>query len=119
MAIPNEKLQQLLQEISSKAAFAEQQLNIVRAQIASKKREERKLQLSNKELSDLPSLTPVYDGVGKMFVGTSIPDVQKKQDREAEDCKKELANLDKKLQYLEQTYKNSTEHIEGILKRGG
>ena len=53
------------------------------------------------------------------FVGTSIPDVQKKQDREAEDCKKELANLDKKLQYLEQTYKNSTEHIEGILKRGG
>lgn len=91
MAIPNEKLQQvcipffrppthhahaglltstkLLQEISSKAAFAEQQLNIVRAQIASKKREERKLQLSNKELSDLPSLTPVYDGVGKMYVG--------------------------------------------------
>ena len=155
MAIPNEKLQQvskvsiemciqrtlkerqLLQEISSKAAFAEQQLGIVRTQIASKNREQRMLQLSNKELSDLPSLTPVYDGVGKMydhnnntyaqetetdlnrFVGTTIPDVQKKQDKEAEDCKKELANLDKKLHYLETTYKNSQEHMEGILQRGG
>ncbi|TKA28714.1 hypothetical protein B0A50_03042 [Salinomyces thailandicus] len=117
MAIPNEKLQQLLQEISSKAAFAEQQLGIVRAQIASKNREQRMLQLSNTEMNALPQATPVYEGVGKMFVSTTIPDVKKKQDQEGEDCKKELSNLDKKLHYLETTYKNSTEHIESILKR--
>lgn len=57
---------QLLQEISSKAAFAEQQLGIVRAQIASKNRESRMLQLSSTEMDALPKNTPVYDGVGKM-----------------------------------------------------
>ncbi|KAF2771699.1 Prefoldin [Teratosphaeria nubilosa] len=119
MAIPNEKLQQLLQEISGKAAFAEQQLGIVRAQIASKNRENRMLQLSSTEMDALPKDTPVYDGVGKMFVQTSIPDVKARQAKEAEEVKKELANLDKKLHYLETTYKNSQEHLEAILKRGG
>jgi len=83
MAIPNEKLQQvrtsgalvidrllieqqLLQEISSKAQFAEQQLGIVNTQIASKKRESRRLQLSDTEMDALPKDTSVYDGVGKM-----------------------------------------------------
>lgn len=56
----------MLQEISSKAAFAEQQLGIVRAQIASKNRESRMLQLSNTEMDALPQETPVYSGVGKM-----------------------------------------------------
>jgi len=45
--------------------------------------------------------------------------VKKRQAKEAEDIKKELSNLDKKLNYLEQTYKNSNEHMEQILKRGG
>ncbi|KAK4553228.1 hypothetical protein LTR86_009758 [Recurvomyces mirabilis] len=119
MAIPNEKLQQLLQEISSKAAFAEQQLGIVRSQIASKNRESRMLQLSDTEIDALPAKTPVYDGVGRMFVLASTDDVKKRQAKEAEDIKKELSNLDKKLNYLEQTYKNSNEHMEQILKRGG
>lgn len=114
----------------------------MRAQIASKNRETRMLQLSNTEMDALPQETPVYDGVGRMcallqllnsehnarlyglmmecrFVATTIPDIKSKHSREVEDCKKELVNLDKKLHYLDTTYKNSTEHIEQILKRGG
>jgi prefoldin subunit 1 len=40
----------------------------VRAQIASKNRESRMLQLSAVELDALPKETPIYDGVGKMYV---------------------------------------------------
>ncbi|KAK3072812.1 hypothetical protein LTR53_006131 [Teratosphaeriaceae sp. CCFEE 6253] len=119
MAIPNEKLQQLLQEISSKAQFAEQQLGIVNAQIQAKKRESRRLQLSDSEMDALPRETPVYDGVGKMFVLTSSGEVKQRQATEAQDIKKELANLDKKQHYLETTFKNSKEHMEQILSRGG
>lgn len=53
------------------------------------------------------------------FVLTSTQEIKTQQTKEAEDVKKELANLDKKLHYLETTYKNSQEHIEAILKRGG
>lgn len=56
----------MLREIESKAAFSQQQLQIVRGQIQSKTREKRMLELSDKELDALPTETPVYDGVGKM-----------------------------------------------------
>ncbi|SMR43399.1 unnamed protein product [Zymoseptoria tritici ST99CH_1E4] len=118
MSIPNEKLQQLLQEIEQKSAFAQQQLGIVRAQIASKNRESRMLQLSAVELDALPKETPLYDGVGKMFVLTSTTAVKTRQAKEAEDVKAELANLDKKLNYLDMTYKNSQSHMEALFKRG-
>jgi hypothetical protein len=58
MSIPNEKLQQLLQEIQSKAQFAEQQLVLVR--------KKRMLELSTAEIDALPQETRVYNGVGKM-----------------------------------------------------
>ncbi|KAI5370521.1 Putative prefoldin beta [Septoria linicola] len=119
MAIPNEKLQQLLQEIEQKAAFASQQLQIVRGQISTKTRENRMLQLSEVELDSLPKETPVYDGVGKMFVLTTTEDVKKRQAKEATDVKAEIANLEKKLNYLETTYKNSQQHMDAILQRGG
>ena len=50
MAIPNEKLQQLLQEIESKAQFSSQQLVLVRQQLASQTRKKRMLELSTAEI---------------------------------------------------------------------
>jgi prefoldin subunit 1 len=60
----------VLKEIESKAAFSAQQLQIVRGQMASKQREKRMLELSQKELATLPKETSVYDGVGKMYAAT-------------------------------------------------
>jgi prefoldin subunit 1 len=67
MSIPNEKLQQLLQEIQSKAQFAEQQLVLVRQQMQSQTRKKRMLELSTAEIDALPQETRVYNGVGKMY----------------------------------------------------
>jgi prefoldin subunit 1 len=49
---------------------------------------------------------------------TSTADVKARQAKEAEDVKAELANLDKKLNYLDMTYKNSQQHMEALFKRG-
>ena len=57
---------QLLQEIEQKAAFSQQQMQIVKAQMASKNRETRMLQLTSAELDSLPQNANVYEGVGKM-----------------------------------------------------
>ncbi len=66
MSIPNEALQKLLVEIEQKAAVTEQQLAVVRAQMAAKKREARIVQLTANEVTTLPASTHVYEGVGKM-----------------------------------------------------
>jgi len=119
MAIPNEKLQQLLQEIESKAQFSSQQLVLVRQQLASQTRKKRMLELSTAEIDALPKDTKVYNGVGKMFVNTSTVDVKTEQAKDSQAVVKEIENLKKKENYLEQTLKNSQEHMDAIFKRGG
>jgi prefoldin subunit 1 len=57
---------QLVQEIESQAIQAQQQINVVRSQIAGKQREIRMLELTSKEVSELPAGTNIYEGVGKM-----------------------------------------------------
>lgn len=59
---------QLLEEIEARATLSQQQLQVVRGQVATKQRDIRLNQLTIKELESLPKGTNVYEGVGKMFV---------------------------------------------------
>lgn len=57
-----------MREIESQAIAAQQQISLVRSQLASKQREMRLAQLTRNEISSLPPDTAVYEGVGKMYV---------------------------------------------------
>jgi chaperonin cofactor prefoldin len=57
---------QLVREIESQAIAAQQQISLVRTQLAGKQREMRLAQLTQSEISSLPHDTAVYEGVGKM-----------------------------------------------------
>lgn len=57
--------------------------------------------------------------ISKRFVGTPIPNVQERLASESEELKAELANLDKKEDYLEKTYQNSKNSLEQVLRGGG
>lgn len=52
-------------------------------------------------------------------MATPMDKVNKRLSNETKDTKTEIANLDKKLHYLETTHKNSRDHIEQILRSGG
>ncbi|KAI9766088.1 MAG: hypothetical protein M1840_006795 [Geoglossum simile] len=119
MSIPNEALQKLVQEIESRALQAQQQINVVKAQIAAKQRDIRLLQLTSSEVGSLPKGTNVYEGVGKMFIYSPMADVGKRLATEIGELKSDVSNLEKKLHYLETTYKNSRDHMEQIFRTGG
>lgn len=57
---------QLLQEIEARAIASQQQISLTKSQMTAKQRDVRMLQLTSKELSELPAETGVYEGVGKM-----------------------------------------------------
>lgn len=57
---------QLVQEIESQAVAAQQQIGLVRTQLASKQRETRLAELTRSEMATLPPGAAVYEGVGKM-----------------------------------------------------
>ncbi|KAK4649401.1 uncharacterized protein QC761_118540 [Podospora bellae-mahoneyi] len=109
-------LSQLVREIESQAIAAQQQIGLVRTQMASKQREMRLAQLTRSEISSLPPDTAVYEGVGKMFVGLPVPTLQEKLSSQVKENETELEALSKRLHYLETTDKNSREHIEKMLK---
>ena len=46
--------------------MAQEQIGVVKAQMAAKQRDARLLQLTVDEVSELPGDTNVYEGVGKM-----------------------------------------------------
>lgn len=130
---------QLVREIESQAIAAQQQISLVRTQVASKQREMRLAQLTRSEIASLPSETAVYEGVGKMyvfspsvptaesaktgswnrFVGIPAPALQDKLGSQIKEIETEVDAMGKRLHYLETTAKNSQEHIEKMLKGGG
>ncbi|KAL9624914.1 MAG: hypothetical protein Q9160_000961 [Pyrenula sp. 1 TL-2023] len=119
MAIPNAALQKLLQEVESQALLAQQQINVVKSQLSAKQREARLIQLTTKEIGQLPQTTQVFEGVGKMFVASPKSTVNKRLSDETSSLKGEITGLEKRLHYLETTHKNSREHINKILQTGG
>ncbi|EEA20540.1 hypothetical protein TMatcc_000525 [Talaromyces marneffei ATCC 18224] len=116
MSIPPEALQKLVQEIESRAIVAQQQISIVKTQIATKQRDIRLLQLTSSELGSLSKDTNVYEGVGKMFVQTPIDAVNSRLSSEDQTLKKDISDLEKRLHYLETTHEKSKEHIEQIFR---
>ncbi|KAL4862722.1 hypothetical protein BDV12DRAFT_178483 [Aspergillus spectabilis] len=118
MSIPNEALQKLLQEIETRVITSQQQIGITKAQMSTKQRDIRMLELTSKEIGVLPGDTKVYEGVGRMFVAVPRATVDKRISTESAELKSEIENLEKRMNYLEMTFKNSRENLEQILKSG-
>lgn len=57
---------QLLQELENRIVTSQQQIGIAKAQVTTKQKAIRLLDLTSNEMSSLPKDTPVYEGVGKM-----------------------------------------------------
>lgn len=115
MAIPNEALQKLVQEIESQALVAQQQIGLARTQMTAKQREQRLVRLTISEMATLPDDAVVYEGVGKMFVSLPVDSLRKKLDSQTQNIETEVDKLSKRLLYLETTQKNSRNHIEQML----
>jgi prefoldin subunit 1 len=87
-------------------------------------------------LSQLSKNTKVYEGLGKMsvygcpwplkpslislsrFVAKPISTIDARLLKESQILKSEIAALEKRLNYLETTHRNSREHIDKILQTG-
>lgn len=72
-----------MHEIEAQAIAAQQQINVVKAQMSSKQRDLRLLELTSNEINQVPKDTNVYEGVGKMcglffyFISPPSPYVNK------------------------------------------
>ncbi|KAK9326133.1 Prefoldin [Lipomyces orientalis] len=115
MSIPPEALQKVLQEIEMRVMQSQLELTNVRQQISQKQRDIRLTDLTMKELKDIPPSVGVWEGVGKMFLNVPIATHVARLEKEKSESEDQLGALNKKLNYLETTYKNAKRNIDDIL----
>jgi prefoldin subunit 1 len=122
---------QVLAEIETQAVTSAQALQQVNGQITASERKKKLLELTQKELTSYPADTPVYIGVGKLYLPASIYVLEVDSRFMKEDLKVVTKDLDgqiaehndnvltlkKKQLYLETTFKNAQTHIHEILGR--
>ncbi|KAK7206667.1 Prefoldin [Myxozyma melibiosi] len=115
MSIPPEALQKVVQEIEARMISSQMELSSVRQQIAQKERDIRLKELALKQLREIPPTVGVWEGVGKMFLNVPITEHIAGLETEKSSDQEQLKAMGKKLNYLEQTYKNAKKNIDEIL----
>ena len=90
-------------------------MSLVRQQLASKQRQIRLFDLTLTELHALPAVTPVYEGIGKMFLMGERGEVVQRISEEKKGTEGDAVAMNKKLEYLEKTFENAKLHIQAAM----
>lgn len=93
-------------------------MSLVNQQLQQKQRGTRLLDLTLTELNALPADTPIYEGVGKMFLLSDQTDVKQRLQAEKKGNEGDAAALQKKLTYLTTTFENAKLHIQAAMSQG-
>ncbi|KAL5535978.1 hypothetical protein ACEPAF_4072 [Sanghuangporus sanghuang] len=113
-SLSDETLHRILQQIQQTAVNSQRALATTRATLAAKERERRILQLTIEEINSLDKDVNFYKGVGKMFMLTPHPTMEKDLKAQEKDLTDDLNNLNKKAKYLEKTFNEAQAQLRDI-----
>ncbi|KAL7414106.1 Prefoldin [Mrakia frigida] len=116
-ALNDQTIQRIFQQIQGQLQRSQKDLSLVRAQLAGKDREKRVLELTAKQLDQVPKEegAKMYRGVGKMFLlqpRSTIEDAHSTASKEIAD---EIVNLNKKAKYLQKQFDDANGQLRDIL----
>ncbi|KAG9078205.1 hypothetical protein FS749_009828 [Ceratobasidium sp. UAMH 11750] len=114
--LPDETLRKILIQIQQTVNDSSRAVSSTKAQTSSKERDRRVIQLTYKEISDIPTDTGVkfYRGVGKMFVQEPRSRIETNLKNQEKELTNDIANLGKKLKYHEKQYNDSQAQLRDI-----
>lgn len=107
----------MFQQVEQKYFQTQQELQSVKSQIAQRNREIQLAEVTEKELKG-EGVDTVWEGVGKIFMSTSLDDYLKGLENDKSSIKDDINALNKKQHYLETTFKNVNDAITEMAKRG-
>ncbi|XP_022087488.1 prefoldin subunit 1-like [Acanthaster planci] len=109
------ELKKAFQELQIKMIDTSQQLKIADAQIDQLKRQKDHARLTDKEISQLPANTRVYEGVGRMFLLQDIAKVREALDGRVQTADDKIKKLQNNKAYLERTLKESETNLREMV----
>ncbi|EIW71349.1 prefoldin subunit 1 [Tremella mesenterica] len=112
--LSDDTLRKILEQIHSQAINSQRNLSVARAQIQSKEKERRILQLTMKELATVPEPSKMYKGVGKMFMIQPRAEIKNEQTTLEKTMDDDLTNLTKKAKFLERQFEEANGQLKDI-----
>ncbi|KZS93541.1 Prefoldin [Sistotremastrum niveocremeum HHB9708] len=112
--LPDETLRKILVQIQQTAVQSQRALSLTRAQVASKERERRVLQLTISEINSTGQEVNLYKGVGKMFMLTPRVEMQRNLASQEKELTDDISNLNKKAKYLERQFNEAQGQLRDI-----
>ncbi|KAL7419224.1 hypothetical protein Q5752_006061 [Cryptotrichosporon argae] len=113
--LSDDTLRKILQQIQTQAITSQRALSGVRAQVGSKEKERKILQLTMRELEGVPQGEgTMYRGVGKMFIEQPRAAIDAQHRELEKSLGDDVASLTKKAKYLEKQVDEANSQLKDI-----
>ncbi|XP_035228360.1 prefoldin subunit 1-like [Stegodyphus dumicola] len=109
------ELKKAFQELQAKVLDTTQKLKLADLQIDSLTKAIQHSELTQKELKSLPENTPMYSGVGRMFVLTSHDDINGMLSKKIQTSQDKIKELETSKAYLQRSMKESEENLRELV----
>nr|CAG4644493.1 EOG090X0LK7 [Lepidurus arcticus] len=110
------ELKRAFGELQQKMIETSQKLRLSDIQVESFKRSIAHAQLTDKELSLLPTETNMYESVGRMFVLKGAENVRKNIDNRIHVLEEKIKTLETNKSYLERSLKDSENNLREMIQ---
>ncbi|XP_063237610.1 prefoldin subunit 1 [Bacillus rossius redtenbacheri] len=111
------ELKKAFAELQLKMLETSQKLKLADVQIDNLKKSIHHAELTDKEISALPSDTKTYESVGRMFLLTDKDDVGKHLHTKIENCTEKIKSLENNKSYLERSLKDSENNLREMVQQ--
>ncbi|XP_057379286.1 prefoldin subunit 1-like [Daphnia carinata] len=111
------ELKKAFGELQQKMVETSQKLKLADLQIETLKRSMTHAQLTDKEISQLPTDTKTYESVGRMFVLKEVTEARMNLDNKIKGCEEKVKTLEGTKAYLERSLKESENNIREMIQQ--
>nr|XP_061818780.1 prefoldin subunit 1-like isoform X2 [Nerophis lumbriciformis] len=108
------ELKKAFSELQVKMIDTQQKVKLADLQIEQLTRVQKHANLTHTEISTLPNNTPLYEGVGRMFILQSKDDIAHQLKDKQKTADEKIKELEKKV-YLERSVKEAEDNIREML----
>jgi len=109
------ELKKAFQELQVKMVETTQKLRLSDLQVEGLRRSIQHSTITDQEISSLPQETRTYEGVGRMFILTPIPDIHTMLEKKITNADEKIKSLETNKTYLERNLKESEDNLREMI----
>merc|ERR1711963_46287 len=109
------ELKKAFQEMQLKMIQTTQQLKVADQQVETLKRKVQHSRIVDRELKEIPDDTKVYQGIGRMFLQMTVPEIRDGLTQKQKSAEEKIKTIEVNKEYLEKSLKESENSLRELV----